>query len=155
MTESSELELDPNHITNPDNVAINAPPTETTPLLISDPTNSTTNDSGTQKLHSRTQEPPQKNIGTVDSFVYILIQMYGYGVLALPVVYQQGSHKKYNQLCILYFFELKKFCFRSTQFFVMIYSWFDRNDVGTDFVHFLLWTGTTSGRRSHCTHSRK
>lgn len=111
MTESSELELNPNHITNPDNVAINAPPTETTPLLISDPTNSTTNDSGTQKLHSRTQEPPQKNIGTVDSFVYILIQMYGYGVLALPVVYQQGSHKKIQSIMYFVFFRVEEILF--------------------------------------------
>jgi hypothetical protein len=27
----------------------------------------------------------------LDSFVYVLIQSYGYGVLAIPIVYQQGK----------------------------------------------------------------
>jgi amino acid permease len=58
--------------------AINYIVTEASPL-----------NSSSSKLHSRTKSAPKKDIGTLDSFVYILIQMYGYGVLALPVIYQQ------------------------------------------------------------------
>jgi hypothetical protein len=104
MTESSNstffpLESNSTHETENGTSSINRILTERSPLLAvaeegEDPrTDSTTSDFHPkfQRLHARTQEAPKKNIGTIDSFVYILIQMYGYGVLALPVLYQQGS----------------------------------------------------------------
>jgi len=71
--------------------AINYIVTEASPL-----------NSSSSKLHSRTKSAPKKDIGTLDSFVYILIQMYGYGVLALPVIYQQGANQQLNNFFLCY-----------------------------------------------------
>jgi amino acid permease len=62
---------------------------EESPLLANVAINAPTNQRQLRELNNRTQKSEEKNIGTLDSFVYVLIQSYGYGVLAIPIVYQQ------------------------------------------------------------------